>query len=165
LRKVIDEGKILLVNLAKGKIGEDTARLLGALLVAKLAVAALSRADMKEESRRDFFVYLDEFHTFTTLSLATMLSELRKYKVGVILAHQYLSQTDPSVRDAILGNVGTLIAFRLGASDAALLESEFSPEVTALDLMSLANYHIYLKLMVEGRISRPFSAQTLKEPD
>ena len=161
MRRVIDEGKILLVNLAKGKLGEDTATLLGALLVTKLAVAALSRADMSQNKRQDFFVYLDEFHTFTTLSLATMLSELRKYRVGMILAHQYLSQLDPQVRDAVLGNVGTIITFRVGASDAEVLEKEFSPEFSALDLTTLPNYHIYLKLMVEGVVSRPFSGETL----
>jgi len=162
MRRVIDDGKILLVNLAKGKIGEDTATLLGALLVTKIAVAALSRANMQQEDRRDFFVYLDEFHTFTTLSLATMLSELRKYRVGMILAHQYLSQLDPQVMDAVLGNVGTIITFRVGASDAQTLEKEFSPEFSALDLTTLPNYHIYLKLMVNGMVSRPFSAETVK---
>lgn len=161
LRKVMDEGRILLVNLAKGKIGEDSALLLGALLVTSLGVTALSRADIAESERRDFHIYLDEFHTFTTLSIATMLSELRKYRTGLILVHQYLSQLDVKVRDAILGNVGTIICFRVGVSDAAILEKEFSPELSATDLMSLSNYNIYLKLMVEGVISMPFSAQTL----
>src|SRR5436309_12000146 len=124
LRRVMDDGKVLLVNLAKGKIGEDVAALLGAMLVSRLGLAALSRTDIPEEDRRDFFVYLDEFQSFTTLSLANMLSELRKYRVGLILAHQYLSQLDLQVRDAILGNVGTMIAFRLGLADADILESE-----------------------------------------
>jgi hypothetical protein len=163
LRRVMDEGKILLVNLAKGKIGEDVAALLGAMLVSKIGLAALSRTDMPEESRRDFFVYLDEFQSFTTLSLANMLSELRKYRVGMILAHQYLSQLDPQVRDAILGNVGTMIAFRLGLADAEILESEFRPELSAVDLISLPNYHIYLKLIVDGVTSRAFSASTLRQ--
>lgn len=162
LRQVMDEGKILLVNVAKGKIGEDAAALLGALLVTGISVAALSRAEVPESERRDFFVYLDEFHTFTTLSFATMLSELRKYRVGLILAHQYLSQLDPRVREAILGNIGTLIAFRLGVPDARLLEAEFAPEVTILDLTRLPNYHLYLKLMVEGVVSWPFSARSLR---
>jgi Type IV secretion-system coupling protein DNA-binding domain len=161
VRRIIAEGKILLVNLAKGKSGEDTAALLGALLVSTISMAALSRAGVPEESRRDFSIYLDEFHTFTTLSLANMLSELRKYHVGLILAHQYLAQLDPAVRDAVLGNVGTLIAFRVGAPDAEMLEKEFQPEISALDLLNLANYHIYLKLMVDGVVSRPFSAATL----
>ena len=162
LRRVMDEGKILLVNLAKGKIGEDVAALLGAMLVSRIGLAALSRTDMPEENRRDFYVYLDEFQSFTTLSLANMLSELRKYRVGMILAHQYLSQLDPQVRDAILGNVGTMIAFRLGLTDAEILESEFRPELSAIDLISLPNYHVYLKLMVDGVASRVFSAVTLQ---
>ena len=162
VRQVMDEGKVLLVNLAKGKIGEDTATLLGSLLVSRLSVAALSRADMPEESRRDFWVYLDEFHTFTTLSTATMLSELRKYRVGLLLTHQFLSQIDRRIREAIVGNVGTLISFRLGATDAHILEQEFLPEFTAEDLIRLPNYHIYLKLMVEGVVSAPFSGHTIK---
>jgi type IV secretory pathway TraG/TraD family ATPase VirD4 len=161
LRRVMDEGKILLVNLAKGKIGEDTATLLGALLVTRIGLAALSRADVPEEDRKDFYLYLDEFQNFTTLSLATMLSELRKYRVNMIFAHQYLSQLDLQVRDAILGNVGTLISFRLGVTDAELLEKEFYPEFSTKDLISLPNYYIYLKLMISGIISDPFSAQTI----
>ena len=161
LRKAMDQGQILLVNLAKGKIGEDTASLLGAFLVTRFAVSALSRADTPEEKRRPFYLYLDEFHTFTTLSIASMLSELRKYHVGLILAHQYISQLDEKVREAIIGNAGTLFSFRIGATDAQVLEAEFSPEFSALDLMSLPNYHICLKLMVEGNVSRPFSAETL----
>jgi hypothetical protein len=161
LRRIMDERKILLVNLAKGKIGEDSAALLGSLLVSQIGSAGLSRADMPEEDRPDFYVYLDEFQTFTTLSLATMLAELRKYRVNMTLANQYLSQMEPEVRDAILGNVGTLITFRLGAGDATFLGKEFGPEFLAEDLMRLANYHIYLKLMIDGAVSRPFSAVTL----
>jgi Type IV secretion-system coupling protein DNA-binding domain len=141
LKRAMGKGRILLVNLAKGRIGEDSAALLGV----PLGVAALSRADMPEDNRKDFFLYLDEFQTFTTLSLATMLSELRKYHVGLILAHQYISQLDEKVCDAILGNVGTMISFRLGAQDAEVLKKEFSPEFSALDLLSLPNYEICLK--------------------
>lgn len=162
LRQVMDAGKILLVNLAKGKIGEDSAALLGAMIVTKVGLAGLSRADKPESDRQNFFMYLDEFHTFTTLGIATMLSELRKYRVGLILAHQYVSQLDPQVRDAVLGNTGTIITFRLGAEDAHLLEKEFSPEVSALDLTTLPNYHIYLKVMVDGEVTRPFSAKTIR---
>jgi type IV secretory pathway TraG/TraD family ATPase VirD4 len=160
LRRVMDQGKILLVNLAKGKIGEDTAMLLGALLITRVGLAALSRADIPEADRKDFYLYLDEFQNFTTLSLANMLSELRKYRVNMIFAHQYLSQLDLQVRDAILGNVGTLISFRLGVTDAEILEKEFYPEFSIKDLISLPNYHIYLKLMINGIISDPFSAQS-----
>jgi type IV secretory pathway TraG/TraD family ATPase VirD4 len=161
LRQVMDEGKLLLVNLAKGKTGEDTVALIGALLVTKAGLAALNRAEVAEEDRRDFYVYLDEFQSFTTLSLANMLSELRKYCVGMILAHQYISQLDSQIRDAILGNAGTIISFRLGLNDAKLLEKEFEPELSAIDLIGLPNYHIYLKLMTNGVVSRPFSAGTL----
>jgi hypothetical protein len=160
LRRVMDERKILLVNLAKGKIGEDVATLLGALLVASLGVAALSRAEEKESRREDFFLYLDEFQNFATLSLANMLSELRKYRVGLILAHQYLSQIDPAVRDAIIGNAGTIISFRLGLADAEILGKEFYPEFSMHDLVSLPNFHVYLKLMIDGAVSRSFSAET-----
>lgn len=161
LRQIMDDGKIFLVNLAKGKLGEDTASLLGSLLVSSIGLAGLRRADTPEDARRDFYLYLDEFHTFTTLSLAGMLSELRKYRLNLILAHQYLSQLEPQVRDAILGNVGTIIAFRIGLPDAELLESEFFPDFRATDLINLPNYHIYLKLMIDGRVSHPFSARTL----
>jgi hypothetical protein len=157
----MDEGKILLVNLAKGKIGADTSTLLGALLVSRLGLAALSRADQSEEERRDFYLYLDEFHNFTTLSLAGMLSELRKYRLNLILAHQYLAQLDERLLAAIIGNAGTIISFRLGPQDAETIALEFAPEFTATDLVNLPNYHIYLKLMIDGRVSSPFSAKTL----
>jgi hypothetical protein len=163
LREIMDGRKILLVNLAKGKIGEDSATLLGSLLVSQLGSTGLSRADTPEANRPDFYVYLDEFQTFTTLSLATMLAELRKYRVNMTLANQYLSQMEPEVRDAILGNIGTLITFRLGPSDATFLAKEFEPEFMAEDLMRLSNYHIYLKLMINGTVSRPFSAVTLPQ--
>jgi hypothetical protein len=161
LRRVMDERKILLVNLAKGKLGEDSSALLGALLVSQIGSIGQSRADTPEEKRRDFYVYLDEFQTFTTLSLATMLSELRKYRVNLILANQYLSQIDPQVLEAILGNVGTVITFRIGPADAGFLAREFSPKLDALDLMNLANYDVYLRLMIDGTVSQPFSATTL----
>ncbi len=161
LREVMDRGQILLVNLAKGKIGEDTASLLGSLLVSRLGLAALSRADAPEAERRDFYLYLDEFPTFTTLSLANMLSELRKYRLNLILAHQFLGQLEEPIRDAILGNVGTVITFRLGLTDAEMLAREFYPEFTAVDLVNLPNHHIYLKLMADGTVTRAFSGETL----
>lgn len=161
LRNIIDSGKILLVNLAKGKIGEDTALLLGSLLISRMGLAALSRSNTPEEDRQDYYLYLDEFHSFTTLSLAQMLSELRKYRLNLILAHQYLAQLEIPIKDAVLGNVGTIIAFRIGAADAELLAPEFAPEITATDLTNLPNYHIYLKMMIDGAVSKPFSAVTL----
>lgn len=164
LRHVMDEGKILLVNLAKGKIGADASYLLGALLVTKIGLAGLSRADVPEETRRDFYLYLDEFQNLATLSLANMLSELRKYRVNMVLSHQYLSQLDPQVKDAILGNTGTIISFRLGLTDAEMLAGEFYPFFSARDLINLPNYHIYLRLMIDGVVSQPFSAGTLLRP-
>ena len=124
-------------------------------------MAALSRAELPEAQRTDFFVYLDEFQIFTTLSFARMLSELRKYRVGLGLAQQYLSQNVIEIRDAILGNVGTILSFRLGVADAEILAKEFAPEVSLLDLNNLPNHTIYLRLMVDGVVSRPFSAETL----
>jgi hypothetical protein len=161
-REVMDTGKILLVNLAKGKIGEGPATLLGSLLVSSLSLASFERSEYKEEERRDFFLYLDEFHMFSTLSLATMLSELRKYHVGLILAHQYFSQLHVDIRDAVLGNAGTLISFRVGALDAPLLAREFSPVFEVDDLLALPNYTVYLKLMIDGEVSKPFSARTIQ---
>jgi hypothetical protein len=160
-RKVMDEGQVLLVNLAKGRIGSDGCSLLGALLVSRLGLAALSRADVPEATRRPFFVYLDEFQSFTTLSVAGMLSELRKYRVGLILAHQYMDQLAPEIRDAVLGNAGTIVCFRVGPGDVAVLGRYFSPELEPLDLMNLPNYNAYVRLMVDGQVTRPFSAQTL----
>lgn len=161
LRRAMDDGKIILVNLAKGSIGEDTANLLGSLLISRFDLAALSRADTPETDRRDFILYMDEFHNFTTQSLVFMLSELRKYRMSLVLAHQYLSQLELRIRDAILGNAGTIVLFRIGAADAEELAPEFSPPFTASDLTALPNYSIYLKMMIDGRISPPFSAVTL----
>lgn len=161
LRKIMDEGQVLLVNLAKGRIGEDTSALLGGLLVARIALSAVSRADLPERERRDFYIYLDEFQTFPTTIIANMLSELRKYHCGIVLSNQFLFQLDPQVRSAILGNIGTLISFRVGLEDALTLEKEFYPVFEAEDLIRLPNYQIYLKLMVDGKPTEPFSAATL----
>jgi len=163
LRQVLDDGKILVVNLAKGKLGEGPAALLGALLVSHLSLAALARADSPQEERRDFYLYLDEFHTFATLTLATMLSELRKYRLNLILAHQYFSQLEPEVRDAVFGNAGTFISFRGGALDAPTVARELAPKFEAEDLLSLPNFSVYLRLMIQGEPSRPFSATTHPE--
>lgn len=161
LRKIMDEGKILLVNLAKGSIGEDTANLLGSLLISRFDLAALSRLDTPEEDRQDYALYLDEFHNFTTQSLVLMLSELRKYRLSLVLAHQYLTQLEPAIKDAVLGNVGTIITFRIGAGDAEIFAREFAPAFAVADFTNLPNYHIYLKMMIDGKISNPFSALTL----
>ncbi|MDQ3816390.1 MAG: type IV secretion system DNA-binding domain-containing protein [Acidobacteriota bacterium] len=161
LRRAMDEGKILLVNLSKGKVGEDVTALLGSLLVARMSLAALSRSNVPESERRDFYFYLDEFQIFTTTELAGMLSSLRKYRLNLVLAHQYLSQLTPEVRDGILGNVGTIIAFRVGLMDAELLAQEFYPQFSMNDLLNLANYSVCLRLMIDGRVSESFSAETL----
>ena len=162
LRRIMDEGKMLIVNLARGQIGEDTTSLLGALLVTTAALAAFSRAEMQTVDRRPFFVYLDEFQSFTTRSLASMMAELRKYAVGVIAGHQYLTQVEPPVIDAVLGNAGTVICFRLGPRDAMAMAGEFEPKLEANDLVNLPNHQIYLKLMIDGAPSQPFSADTLR---
>lgn len=161
IRQIMDEGKVLLVNLARGQIGQDSSSLLGGLLVTTLGLAAFSRADTRESHRRDFFVYIDEFQSFTTLALANMLSELRKYRVGFTVAHQYLHQLEPDVRHAVLGNAGSIITFRIGGEDAPYLVREFLGRFTELDLMQIPNHRIYVKLMINGTPSLPFSATTL----
>ncbi|MBV9182366.1 MAG: type IV secretion system DNA-binding domain-containing protein, partial [Acidobacteria bacterium] len=160
-RSIMDEGRVLLVNLSKGRLGEDSALLLGSLIVSTLGLAAFSRADEPTSSRRPFFVYVDEFQSFTTLMLANMMSELRKYGVGLVLAHQYIHQLEPENRHAVLGNAGTLISFRVGAEDASYLAKEFQPKFDTEDLINLPNRSIYLKLMIDGTPSRPFSAECL----
>lgn len=161
MRRIMDEGKILLVNLAKGSLGEDSSSLLGALLVTTLGLAAFTRTDLDETERRDFFIYVDEFQSFTTLAVANMLAELRKYRVGLTVAHQYLHQLTPDIRHAVLGNAGTIISFRIGAEDAPYLGREFQARFQPNDLMQLPNYNMYLKLMIDGMPSMPFSAITL----
>jgi hypothetical protein len=161
LRQIMDEGKVLLINLAQGKIGADSAGLLGGLLVTSLGSAAFSRALMPEAKRRAFFLYVDEFQSFTTLSFANILAELRKFGVGAVLSHQYQRQLEPDIRHAVLGNAGTLIVFRLGAHDAASIAHEFEPTFNRHDLLTLPNHDIYLKLMIDGAPSTPFSATTL----
>jgi type IV secretory pathway TraG/TraD family ATPase VirD4 len=160
LRRIMDEGKVLLVNLGKGQIGEDSSALLGGLLVTTIGLAAYSRADLAPAARRDFLVYIDEFQSFTTLAVANMLSELRKYRVGLTMAHQYLHQLEPEIRHAVLGNAGTIISFRLGAEDASYISREFNERFDSNDLTSLENHHIAIKLMIDGQPSKAFSAVT-----
>ena len=169
LRKVMDEGKILIINLSKGLIGEDNSSLLGALMITKLQLAAMSRVNVPEEGRRDFHLYVDEFQNFATESFVNILSEARKYHLTLTVANQYLEQLDEkgegggraAVRAAIFGNVGTIIIFRVGAEDAEFLEKEFEPEFMGQDMVNLSKYTIYIKMMIDGLTSRPFSAQTL----
>lgn len=160
-RSLMDEGGILLVNLSKGQIGEDSAHVLGGLIVSTLALAAFSRADTPEAERRPFVVYLDEFQNFTTLSLVNMMSELRKYGVALVLAHQHLHQLDPDIAHAVLGNAGTTISFRVGPEDASVLAAQFQPKIGVEDLLNLPNRRIYLKLMIDGAPSRAFSGETV----
>ncbi len=162
---IMNTRKIFLVNVSKGRIGEDNSALLGAMLITKIQLAAMERVRIPEEDRADFYLYVDEFQNFATDSFAGILSEARKYRLNLIIAHQYIGQlvTDVStkVRDAVFGNCGTMIVFRVGANDAEFLENEFSPEFAIEDLVNLPNYATYLKLMVDGITSRPFSAATL----
>lgn len=162
---IMNEEKILLVNVSKGEIGEDNSGLLGAMIITKIQLAAMERVRILEEERKDFYLYVDEFQNFATDSFANILSEARKYRLDLVLAHQYIGQlvtsTSTKVRDAIFGNVGTFISFRVGAPDAEFLETQFAPEFTQADLIAQPNHHIYLRLMVDGVTSRPFSAATL----
>jgi hypothetical protein len=158
LRRIIDEGKVLLVNLGKGRIGEDSSALLGGLLVTTIALAGFSRAHTAPAARRDFNVFIGEFQSFTTLAMANMLSELRKYRVGLTMAHQYLHQLEPEIRHAVLGNAGTLLSFRLGAEDAPYISRELLERFDERDLQSLENRHLYIRLMIDGEPSKPFSA-------
>ncbi len=162
-RKAMDEKKILIFNLSKGRIGEDNSALLGAMIITKLQLAAMSRVDTPENERNDFYLYVDEFQNFATDSFANILSEARKYRLCLILAHQYIGQLvhemNTRVRDAVFGNVGTMIVFRVGAEDAEFLEKEFEPDFMATDLVNLTKANVYLKLMIDGVSSRPFSAR------
>ena len=165
MRQIMDDEKILILDLSKGRIGEDNSRLLGALLITKIQLAAMSRVDIPEAERRDFYLYVDEFQNFATESFANILSEARKYRLCLIIGHQYITQMEEEVRDAVFGNVGTMAVFRVGAEDAEFLEKEFSPEFTAEDLVNTSKYNIYLKLMIDGVASHPFSALTLPPPE
>ncbi len=161
MRDIMDEKKILIMNLSKGKIGEGNSALLGAMMITKLQLSAMERIDIPEEVRNDFYLYVDEFQNFATESFATILSEARKYRLDLILAHQYIEQVPEVVRNAIFGNVGTMVTFRVGAMDAEFLEKEFMPQFTAQDLVNLPKYTVYLKLMIDGVASNAFSASTL----
>ncbi|MCX6812955.1 MAG: type IV secretion system DNA-binding domain-containing protein [Candidatus Azambacteria bacterium] len=165
-RKAMDERKIIIMNLSKGRVGEDNSKLLGGMLITKIQLAAMSRVDIPEEERKDFYLYVDEFQNFVTDSFATILSEARKYRLDLIITNQYIGQLvhdqNTRVKDAIFGNVGTFIAFRTGGEDVEFLEEkQFGPNIVAQDLLNLPNYNIYLRLMIDGVPSRPFSAITL----
>lgn len=167
VREIMDNGKILLINLSKGKTGEVNSDLLGLIIISKIQMAAMARADLPESERKDFYLYIDEFQNYTTDSIATILSEARKYHLGMTVAHQYIAQLtkgkegkqDTTIRDAIFGNVGTMIAYRVGVDDSETFSKEFHPVFDESDVMGIEKYHVYLKLMIEGTASRPFNAE------
>ena len=165
LRKIMDEKKILIMNLSKGRIGEDASALLGAMMITKIQLAAMSRVDILEKERKNFYLYVDEFQNFVTEAFADILSEARKYHLNLIIAHQYIGQLiaeqTSKVRDAVFGNVGTIVSFRIGAEDAVFLSREFLPRFEETDLVDLDKYNTYIKLMIDGITSEPFSAITL----
>jgi len=164
IRKLMDERKILIINLSKGRIGETNANLLGSMMITKIYLAAMSRADVSEKNMKilpNFYLYVDEFQSFANESFADILSEARKYKLNLTIAHQYIEQMSDEVRAAVFGNAGTEITFRVGAYDAEVLEKEFAPQFTAEDLVNLGMFQMYLKLMINGVGSIPFSASSL----
>lgn len=169
IRHAMDTGKIVLVNLSKGKLGEDTSAFIGSMLVTKFQIDAMSRADIPEAERKDFFLYVDEFQNFATKSFATILSEARKYRLALTMAHQYtgqltIGQGDTSLRDAVFGNVGSMVSFQIGSDDAEDLSLQFEEMVSAKDILSLPKYHAYMRLMIDGVPSKPFSVGTLAPP-
>ncbi len=160
-RKVMDEGKILLVKLSKGKIGDLNTQLLGLVMVARTQMAAMSRADIPEDERKNFFLYVDEFQNFATDSFATILSEARKYRLNLTMANQYIAQMPDEVRDAVFGNVGSVLSFQVGFDDAEYIAQQFAEEVLPNDLVSLSKYTAYMRLLIEGMPSKTFSLATL----
>jgi len=162
LGQIMDEGKIFLANLSKGSTGEINSSLLGLILVSKIQMAAMKRGRMAEQERKDFYLYIDEFQNFTTDSITTILSEARKYRLNLIMAHQYIPQLEENIKNAVLGNVGSIAAFRIGAEDAEFLEKQFEPEFSRFDLVNLDNFTLVVKLMIEGKIYPSFKMETLK---
>ncbi|PIZ71882.1 hypothetical protein COY07_04130 [Candidatus Peregrinibacteria bacterium CG_4_10_14_0_2_um_filter_43_11] len=164
IRFMMDTGKIIIVNLSKGKIGEDNSSLLGSMLITKFQLDAMSRANIPEKERKDFYLYVDEFHNFATDAFATILSEARKYRLNLTMANQYISQMPDEVRDAVFGNVGTISCFQVGFDDAEYFSSQFSEEVLPNDIVDIPKYNNYTKLMIDGMPSKVFSVSTLPSP-
>ena len=164
-RECMDAKKILLINLSKGRIGDLNTQLLGLIMVARLQMAAMSRVDVSEDQRKDFYLYVDEFQNFATDSFCSILSEARKYHLALIMAHQYIKQLekkqDTSIRDAVFGNVGTMMSFKVGADDAEYMAKEYAPLLTEQDVIGIANFKAYMKLNINNTTSRPFSVETI----
>ncbi|OGD74589.1 hypothetical protein A2228_03875 [Candidatus Collierbacteria bacterium RIFOXYA2_FULL_46_10] len=162
-RKVMDEGKILLINLAKGRIGEENSAFLGLVLVPKILVAAMSRQDIPEKDRRDFNLYVDEFQNFATPDFATILSEARKYHLNLTVANQFIGQIEEEVKNAVFGNVGTLMSFRVGVQDANFLQHEFTPTFSEADLTNVERFHTFVKTIVDNEPMPPFSMDLTRD--
>ena len=160
-RKIMDEKKILLVNLSKGRLGDINANLIGLVLVGKIQMAALSRVDMFGKPMNDFYLYIDEFQNVTTDSIASILSEARKYRLSLNIAHQYITQLEENIKNAVFGNVGSMAVFRVGTEDASFLEPKFKPQFTAQDITKLDNYNAYMSMLVNGQPTKPFNLKTL----
>ena len=165
IQKMMDEGKVILLNLSQGYLGEDNAALLGAMIISKIQIAAMNRISIKEEDRREFFLYVDEFQNFATTSFIKILSEARKFKLGLILANQYIDQVQEDIRHAIFGNAGTIMTFLVGANDATYMAKEFKERFKEEDVLSLGNYQAMLKLCIDGTTSHPFFCYTLPLPN
>lgn len=165
LRAAMDARRVVILNLDKGRLGEGPSSLVGSLILSQIAFSAIARGEMEEKDRADFWTYVDEAQTFTTLALAGMFAELRKFRVGLTLCHQHTSQLDAALRDSIFGNAGTILSFRTGASDGSFLAREFAPTLSASNFTSLPRYSLYLRLLIDGEPSRPFSATTLASID
>lgn len=161
VRDIMDQNKIFIINLSKGRIGEDNSRLLGGLLITKLQLSAMERVDIPEVERKDFYLYVDEFQNFAVESFASILSEARKYRLCLTVAHQYIAQLSDEVREAVFGNVGSIMTFRVGSPDATFMETEFAPRFTVEDIINLPKYNMYLKLLIDGVTSQPFSCVSL----
>ena len=159
-REIMDKGKVFLVNLTKGRLGDINSSLLGLIITGKLAMAAFSRIDIPQEERKDFYLYMDEFQNFATESISTILSEARKYRLCLIISHQFIGQLPEPIRKAVFGNVGTIMSFRVGAEDAEFLQKQFEPVFSSQDLINLDNFNAYIKLMTEGKVSKPFNIKT-----
>ena len=162
-RQIMDQGKIILISLAKGELGEENSNFLGLILIPRILMAAMSRADIPREERRDFYLYVDEFQNFATPDFATILSESRKYGLGLCVANQFIGQVEEEVKNAVFGNVGTIVAFRVGVTDANYLQHEFQPVFTEADLINVDRFNAYVKTIVNSEPMQPFSMDLTRD--